>query len=183
MLERTKLMAFNACIPIILSSEGGYVDNPHDPGGPTNLGITLNTLSGWLGRPASIDDVKALTPDIAGQIYQANYYNPVHGPDLQDGVDLMAFDASVNSGPGRAIMLLQTALGVKADGLFGRMTLAAAKAKDPSDTINAFHDAHAAFYRCLSTFPVFGKGWLARNDRTCRLALAMISSDAASPTG
>ena len=177
-------MAFSACIPIILNSEGGYVNNPRDPGGPTNLGITLNTLSGWLGRPATVDEIKALTPEDAAAIYQTNYYNPVHGPDLPDGVDLMAFDTSVNSGPGRAIILLQTALGVKADGLFGPMTLAAAKAKDPAETVNAFHDAHAAFYRCLPTFRVFGKGWLARNDRTCSLALAMIAPVAAtSPTG
>jgi lysozyme family protein len=176
-------MAFSACIPIILSSEGGYVDNPRDPGGPTNLGITLNTLSGRLGRPASIDEIKELTPQDAAAIYETNYYNPVHGPDLPDGVDLMAFDASVNSGPARAIMLLQAALGVKADGLFGPVTLAAAKAKDPTETVNAFHDAHATFYRCLPTFRVFGKGWLARNDRTRGLALAMISPAATSPTG
>jgi lysozyme family protein len=183
MLERAKSMTFNACIPIILNSEGGYVDNPRDPGGPTNLGITLNTLSGWLGRPASIDEIKALTPEVAGQIYETNYYNPVHGPDLPDGVDLMAFDTSVNSGPARAILLLQTALGVKADGHFGPVTLAAAKTKDPAETINAFHDAHAAFYRSLPTFRVFGKGWLARNDRTRGLALAMISPPAAGTTG
>jgi len=176
-------MAFSACIPIILNSEGGYVDNPHDPGGPTNLGVTLNTLSGWLGRPATVDDVKALTPQVAGEIYQANYYNPVHGPDLQDGVDLMAFDASVNSGPGRAIMLLQAALGVTADGLFGPKTLAAARAMDAATTINLFHDAHAAFYRALPTFSVFGKGWLARNDRTCGLALAMVKPPAQAGVG
>jgi lysozyme family protein len=63
------------------------------------------------------------------------------------------------------------------------VTLAAAKTKDPTETINAFHDAHAAFYRCLPTFRVFGKGWLARNDRTCGQALAMISPAATSPTG
>jgi lysozyme family protein len=173
-------MSFEACIPIILQSEGGYVDNPRDPGGPTNLGITINTLSAWLGRPATIDDVENLTTDTASQIYQANYYNPVHGPDVPDGVDLMAFDAAVNSGVGAAIKLLQTAIGVTADGHFGPITLAAVKAKDAADTINAFHDAHEAFYRSLSTFSVFGKGWLARNDRTRGLALQM--AQAAQPS-
>jgi lysozyme family protein len=167
-------MSFAACIPIILQSEGGYVDNPRDPGGPTNLGVTLNTLSGWLRRPATIDAVKALTPQLAGQIYQANYYNPVHGPDLPDGVDLMAFDAAVNSGVSTGIRLLQTAVGVTSDGHFGPLTLAAVKAKAPADTINAFHAAHEAFYHSLPTFSVFGRGWLARNDRTRDLALAMV---------
>src|SRR5260370_944525 len=50
-------MSFAACIPIILQSEGGYVDNPRDPGGPPNLGVTLDTLSGWLERPAAVDGV------------------------------------------------------------------------------------------------------------------------------
>ncbi len=168
-------MTFSVCIPIILSSEGGYVDNPRDPGGPTNLGITLNTLSGWLQRPASVDEVKALTPQVAGQIYQANYYNPVHGPELPNGVDLMAFDTAVNSGVATAIKLLQTAVGTKADGYFGSLTLAAVKAKSPADTINAFHAAHEAFYRSLPVFSVFGRGWLARNDRTRDLALAMVT--------
>ena len=174
-------MSFDACIPIILRSEGGYVDNPRDPGGPTNLGVTINTLSGWLKHPATIEDVKALTPDTAGQIYQANYYNPVHGPDLPDGVDLMAFDAAVNSGVGAAIKLLQTAVGVTDDGHFGPVTLAAVKAKDPSQTINDFHHAHEAFYRSLSTFSVFGRGWLARNDRTRGLALGMVQPPPAVP--
>jgi lysozyme family protein len=171
-------MSFAACIPIILKSEGGYVDNPRDPGGPTNLGITLNTLSGWLGRPASIDEVRAMTPQLAGQIYQANYYNPVHGPDLPDGVDLMAFDTAVNSGVSTGIRLLQKAVGAAADGHFGPLTLAAVKAKAAADTINAFHAAHDAFYRSLPTFGVFGKGWLARNDRTRDLALAMVDPPA-----
>lgn len=167
-------MSFAACIPIVLQSEGGYVDNPRDPGGPTNLGVTISTLSGWLQRPASVDEVKSLTAQVAGQIYQANYYNPVHGPELPNGVDLMAFDTAVNSGVATAIKLLQTAVGAHADGYFGPLTLAAVKAKNPADTINAFHAAHEAFYRTLPTFPVFGRGWLARNDRTRDLALAMV---------
>ncbi|HEY7901322.1 MAG TPA: hypothetical protein VIC25_09070, partial [Caulobacteraceae bacterium] len=104
------------------------------------------------------------------------YYNPAHGPDLPSGVDLMVFDAAVNSGVAAGIRLLQTAVGVPSDGLFGPVTKAAAQAKAPADTINAFHDAHAAFYESLPTFGVFGRGWLARNDRTRGLALSMAAT-------
>jgi lysozyme family protein len=86
----------------------------------------------------------------------------------------MVFDTAVNSGVATAIRLLQTAVGVHADGHFGPLTLAAVKAKSPGDTIHAFHAAHEAFYRSLETFSVFGRGWLARNDRTRDLALEMV---------
>jgi len=54
-------MRFETCLPIILASEGDFVDDPADPGGATNLGITLATLCSWLGRSASVADVEALT--------------------------------------------------------------------------------------------------------------------------
>ena len=54
---------FEACLKFVLQFEGGFVNNPKDPGGPTNLGVTQATLSGFLGRQATIDEVKALTPE------------------------------------------------------------------------------------------------------------------------
>ena len=104
-------MSFEACLPVILASEGGFVDDPHDPGGATNLGITRATLSGWLGRAASIADVEALSPAAVAPIYQARYWNPSHAGDCPPGVDLMVFDEAVNQGVGRAIASLQVALG------------------------------------------------------------------------
>ena len=108
-------MTFAACIPIILMSEGGYVNNPRDPGGPTNLGITQQTLSGWLGHAASVADVQALTQAQVEPIYQADYYNAAHCQQLAAGIDLMIFDEAVNQGVGRAIRTLQQAAGVTAD--------------------------------------------------------------------
>lgn len=113
-------MTFAACIPIILMSEGGYVNNPRDPGGPTNLGITQQTLSGWLGHAASVADVQALTQAQVEPIYQADYYNAAHCHQLAAGVDLMIFDEAVNQGVGRAIRTLQQAAGVTADDSSGR---------------------------------------------------------------
>jgi lysozyme family protein len=168
-------MTFAACIPIILESEGGYVNDPRDPGQATNLGITRAVLSEWQGHPASIDEVKHLTRETASRIYQINYYGPVHGPELSAGLDLMVFDAAVNHGVGRAIRFLQRAAHVADDGHFGPITLAAVLAAPAADLINAYHDAREAFYRSLPTFGHFGKGWIARNDRTRTLALAMVT--------
>ena len=72
------------------------------------------------------------------------------------------FDFAVNAGPGRAIKVMQSAVGVTPDGGFGPLTMAAVKAIDPVELINKFSQAKEDFYRSLSQFPTFGKGWLNR---------------------
>ena len=169
-------MSFDGCLPIVLASEGGFVDDPRDPGGATNLGITRQTLSAWLGRPASLAEVRALTPAAAAPIYRADYWNAAHCGDCPAGVDLMVFDAAVNQGVGRAIRILQAALGVAVDGGFGPATLAAVRAADPATLVGAIAARRSADYRGLAGFPRFGEGWLERVERTCAAALSMIGS-------
>jgi lysozyme family protein len=166
-------MSFEACLPIILQSEGGFVDNPDDPGGATNLGITIGTLSGWLGRPATVADVQALTPQTVAPIYQANYWDKTACDSWGAGVDLMVFDEAVNQGPGRAILTLQTALGVTADGAVGPATQAAAQMENAADIITKMSAIREAFYRGLPTFAEFGTGWMNRLTRTTALAQQM----------
>ena len=168
-------MRFETCLPIIIASEGGFVDDPADPGGATKLGITQATLSSWLGRPASIADVEALTPAAVAPIYRARYWNPAHAGDCPPGVDLMVFDESANQGVGRALASLQSALGVAADGAFGPATQAALAAADPGRLVRAIAANREAHYRALPTFPRFGRGWLARLERTTALALEMVA--------
>jgi lysozyme family protein len=155
-------MTFQTCLPIILKFEGGFVDDPQDPGGATNLGVTLATLSSWLGHTATVADVKALTTNDVAPIYQTRYYNAAHACDCPAGVDLMVFDEAVNQGVGRAITTLQRSAGVTADGAFGPQTQAAVNAMAPADLINAIAADRDAHYRALPTFHHFGKGWLSR---------------------
>ena len=147
---------FAACLAEVLRHEGGFVDDPRDGGGATNLGVTLATLSEALGRPAEIAELKALTPGDAAPIYRGRYWDPVGCEGLAAGLDLMAFDAAVNMGVGEARRLLRQA-GVDAD--------AAA-------AIRAISGARAARYRSLKAFSVFGAGWLRRLDAVTALALA-----------
>jgi lysozyme family protein len=78
------------------------------------------------------------------------------------GLDYLMFDFAVNAGAGRAIKTLQTAVGVTPDGGFGPMTMAAVQAVDPNELIERFSQAKEDFYRSLTTFATFGKGWLNR---------------------
>jgi lysozyme family protein len=166
-------MTFQACLPVILKSEGGFVNDPRDERRATNLGITIDTLSDWLGRSATVEDIKALTPAAVAPIYKQNYYDAAHAGDCPAGVDLMVFDAAVNQGVGRAVRSLQRSAGVTADGAFGPNTQAAVNAMAPDALINAIAADREAYYRSLPTFPRFGKGWLARVARTTADALAM----------
>src|SRR5262245_15160238 len=70
---------FEACLKFVLQFEGGFVNNPADPGGPTNLGVTQTTLSAFLGRHATVDEVKALTPEKVAPIYRFRFWDHVQG--------------------------------------------------------------------------------------------------------
>lgn len=154
---------FNACLAQVLRHEGGYVDHPADPGGATNLGITLATLAAWRGKPVTKQDVRNLTVAEAGEIYRARYWLPIRGDALPPGVDLAVFDAAVNSGPARAAKWLQSVLGVTQDGEIGLQTLAAlARAPGPVTVVIDLCDARMRYLRGLPTWATFGKGWTRR---------------------
>jgi lysozyme family protein len=164
---------FPICLDTILLYEGGWSDNPKDPGGATMKGVTLDTYSHYLGRPATKDELRAITDGELEDIYRDGYWAPVKADDLPSGVDLMTFNASVNSGPGRGAKLLQQSVGVPQDGAVGPQTLAATNAQDPTLTINKYAEAHEAYYRSLSTFDDFGKGWMNRLNAIHQQALGM----------
>lgn len=162
---------FQACLDVVLKSDGGFVV---DQGGATQLGVTQRTLSAWRGRAATVGEVRALTPAAVSPLYRQMYWNPVHGDTLPPGIDLQIFDESINEGPGRAIRHLQQAVGAVADGMFGPGTAQAVAGCDVPETINRIHDTNSAYYDSLaSIYPEDERGWHARNDRTFAIALTM----------
>jgi lysozyme family protein len=155
-------VSFTEALAFVLRYEGGYVNHPKDPGGPTMRGITQRTLARYRGREVSVAEVKALTVEEAGAIYRTNYWDEVKGDVLPIGVDLAVFDFAVNSGPGRAIRLLQAVLRVKQDGVLGPVTLAAVKKFSATFLIRALCDLRLDFKRRLPGWRSFGRGWSAR---------------------
>jgi lysozyme family protein len=164
---------FAACLAFTLAEEGGYSDTPGDPGAATNMGIDTPTLSAWLGRPATVEDVRSLPRATATLIYDRDYWLPINGDNLPAGVDLVVFDFGVTSGPSTSARVLQTLVGVTADGLIGPGTLAALARHQPSWLIAGLHLAHERYYQGLSGSAEFGEGWLARNDRAMAAANGM----------
>ncbi|MCR0985385.1 glycoside hydrolase family 108 protein [Roseomonas populi] len=164
---------FEACLDEVLKSEGGFVNHPADPGGATNMGITLRTLSEFRDGEVTEADMRALTRAEAREIYRVRYWTPMRCAELPAGVDLMVFDFGVNAGPGRSVKMLQKAAGVSVDGSVGPITLAAARACRAPDLIRRLAEARMAYYRGLGTFPSFGRGWMRRVDATRQVALEM----------
>jgi len=168
---------FVACLSHILAMEGGFSNDPSDRGGATNWGITAATLAHYRGHAVTADDVASIEPEEARAIYHAGYWATCRAPELPGGVDLMVFDVSVNSGPGRAVKMLQGALDVKADGVFGPMTMKAVAATKPGDLIGVIVDKRRAFYHGIvdrnASQSKFLRGWLNRVDATLTRARAM----------
>ena len=168
---------FDKCFKFILQFEGGFTNDPKDPGGPTNLGITQATLSAFIGRQATIAEVRALTPAKAAPIYRGKFWDHVNGDNLPPGIDLAVFDFGVHSGPSRGVAALQRALGkVADDGSLGPVTVAAANKADPKTTINAICDDRMAFVQKTKAFkvPRFQKGLINRVTKARRAALSMV---------
>ncbi len=172
---------FEPCLQVVLKHEGGYVDHPKDPGGATNLGITLKTLQAWRQGPVSKLNVRDLTVVEASRIYRAWYWQAVQGDVLPPGVDLMVFDLAVNSGPPRARRYLQLAVGVPDDGVIGPRTLDAIHKAKPGQVIEKIRRLRKTFFEQLPTFKTFGEGWMNRLRDVNAVALHMDA--AANPEG
>lgn len=171
------LERFKACLPRVLEDEGGYVDHPADPGGATNLGVTLATARAYkldMDHDGDVDkaDVKALNPAAVAPVYHRGYWLASSADICPKGLDYIVFDCAVNQGVGRAVRWLQQVAGVTPDGLVGPATAKAVATLDARSAITRFADLRDAHYRSLSTFKTFGKGWLARLSRVKAHALS-----------
>jgi lysozyme family protein len=148
---------YAACLTKILRYEGGYVNDPHDPGGETNYGITVAVAraNGYQGS------MRSIPMDLVKSIYRKRYWDVVHGDSLPAGLDLCVFDYAVNSGPGRANPLL---------------TQVNAVGGSTADRINRYCAARLAFLQRLATWSRYGKGWSSRVADVKATALKMAAA-------
>jgi lysozyme family protein len=143
----------------VLKYEGGYVDHPKDPGGPTNKGITQAVYDSWRkSQNLPTQSVRSIGDSEVAAIYKNLYWDRVSGDNLPDGVDFAVFDFAVNSGVSRAAKYLQAVVGVAQDGQIGPQTIQATK----SYVAMAVTNKRLTFMQSLSIWSTFGKGWSAR---------------------
>jgi len=176
--------SYDEALRRLLAHEGGYTNDPSDPGGPTNFGITIADYRKYVKPDATAADVKAMRVEEAKGIYRARYWDALACDDLPAGIDYAVFDYGVNSGIGRSGRVLRRVLKLADDtGAVSDEVIAAADVSDARAAIVAICDERLRFLQSLKTWDVFGKGWGRRVAEVKAAALAMAAATpAAAPT-
>lgn len=179
---------FARSLSLALKEEGGWADNPKDPGGATQKGVTLANFRRFVKPNATKEDLRKITDEQLATVYRRHYWNEVNGSELPDGVDCVTMDYAINSGPSRSAKALQKVVGVVEDGKIGPATIEAIKEKGLGVVVNLLCDERLAFMKRAKgsagalkgklLWPTFGKGWSARVARIRAAGLKM----AAQPT-
>ncbi len=166
---------FALFLPMVLQFEGGFSDDPVDPGGATNKGITLKTFTGCaeklLDVSPTLENLRNLTDDQAGILYRTLYWKPVGGDEtqLQDLANIVC-DFYVNAGV-NATKLLQRVLNdlgasLTVDGGIGPASLAALASLDQTEVYRRYKSGRITYYQNLAksqpALNKFLKGWLNR---------------------
>jgi len=139
-------------------NEGGYVNDPDDPGGETYKGITRKMNSkweGWItidllkrqaGFPGNIDRDAEIRQQV-GEFYLVNFWNKIKGDEISNqAVAGSIFDFAVNAGAGTSISLAQMVVEANPDGVSGPETVNKINAFNPDHFLAAFTVAKIARY-------------------------------------
>lgn len=135
----------------LIGNEGGYVNNPNDPGGETKFGISKRSYPNL--------DIKNLTVPQAQAIYYHDFWQPINGDSLLDGIAYQLFDFAANSGIQTSIRAYQRALGVADDGHFGPVSIEASKKQSEPDQIMLILAERLEFMTKCKNWKDAGAGW------------------------
>lgn len=165
--------AFLMCLPFTLAQEcprpddwsnaRNFSNDAHDPGGATMCGIIQREYDHYrIASGLPTQPVIHIAEDEGVEIYQNSYWLP-YCPRLKPGMQLSFFDAAVNEGTTEAVKILQFALNLARDGVWGIQTAAAlASYTDQVALINAFGMRRRAVYQEMPGYQYFGKDWTRR---------------------
>jgi len=153
------MIDFDASFERLLGHEGGLVDDPNDPGGLTNWGISQRSYPNV--------DIRNLTEAGAKEIYKRDFWDAARLEDMADAVSFQLFDFAVNSGISTAIRKLQQAIRVADDGHFGAISWEAMRAMSESDVLFRLNAARLRYMTKLKNWSFdggkgAGKGWANR---------------------
>jgi lysozyme family protein len=147
-------MQFEQAFEKLIGHEGGYVNDPRDPGGETKYGISKRSYPG--------EDIAGMTIERAKLLAHRDYWGPAGCDAVPPGIKFDLFDTAYNSGPRMAVRLLQRAAGVEDDGELGPHTLQAVQSMDPERLVARFNGWRLDFMNDLPAWPAFARGWSQR---------------------
>ena len=150
---------------IVMEYEGGYVNHPNDPGGETYKGISRRAHPNWKGWQL-IDQKKPVPEQLVQEFYYNNYWVLLKCDEMPYPVGEYLFDFGVNAGISRAVITVQRALNIKADGVLGPVTIGAIQKQDPQKLMYELLKERVGYYTTItmqnSRFQVFFLGWIRR---------------------
>lgn len=159
----------------LLKFEGGYIDHPKDKGGPTNLGVTLQT---WIKNGYDVDldgdidkfDLKLINRADAEKIAKTLYWDKISGDQIKSqSVAEIIFDWAYNSGVKTASKKVQQALGIVPSGIIDPVTICAINAQPAKSLFELLKIRREKFYKDIVFYNpsqrVFLNGWLNRLEK------------------
>lgn len=155
-------MSFDQAFERTVGHEGGYINDPADPGGETKFGISKRSYPHL--------NIAELTREQAREIYRRDFWERGRFSEFPPIVGYQAFDIAVNSGIETAIRMLQRAAGVADDGYIGPVTVAAVRAVPVCDLVMRLTAERLEFWAKLKRWDRFGRGWARRAAVNLRLA-------------
>ena len=156
-ITRMTSSTYEAAMIRVFADEGGYTNDPNDPGGATNWGITISDVRKYWKVDATPADVKAMPKLVAADIYRKHYATPLRYDDLP-GFDYSVFDAGINSGIGRAIPWAGKAIGQPVRSIDDVVQIVG-PVTDKVSLIQRYWAIRLSFLQGLSTWSHFGGGW------------------------
>lgn len=161
---------FEKAFSEIIQTEGGFVNDPDDHGGATKYGVTIDTLSDFIGHKATVADVQDMDLQTAKEIYFAFYWQPLLLDKITDEkISFFLFDQTVNRGKRHVIEDVQKIVGAKVDGIMGPVTIAAINTHEPKSLLmQIVKVAQLAYASIANSNPKqvkFLTGWIKRTQK------------------
>ena len=164
---------FDTVFNRVINSEGGFQCDPKDhanwTGGKIKSGILLGTKFGISAMTYPDLDIPNLTLPQAREIYKRDWWDKFN-LGIYGSLSFQMFDAAVNHGISKANQFLQKSVGVDSDGVIGEKTISAFQKKDKNDLVLLFIAERISFFVSVSTFSLYGSGWMSRMAMNLRYA-------------
>lgn len=153
----------------VLEVEGGYVNDPRDPGGETAFGLSKRSYPNL--------NMRTITKEDAIAIYHRDFWLAYRCQEMPPAVGFIFYDACINQGPMAATLDLQKAAHVAQDGVIGPQTLGAVRAADPRELLARVIAARGVRYAFTRNLSTFAEGWYLRLARASLFAFHLLPGE------